>query len=187
MNESIQTFPGSRKIYRSGTRFPDVRVPAREIQLSDRAPVRAIALYDTSGPYSDPELKTDVTRGLSPLRGQSMRRAAPMPPSFPTPDAGPFTGNGIRRHTRKPDTGIRARRNRRRKGNPSGEHQTPGEQTMIIGRNFLVKINANIGNWPSRARSTKKSRKCSGPSAGGRTRSWISRRERISISRGNGF
>jgi phosphomethylpyrimidine synthase len=27
-----------------------------------------------------------------------------------------------------------------------GEHQSPESEPMIIGRNFLVKINANIGN-----------------------------------------
>jgi phosphomethylpyrimidine synthase len=41
---------------------------------------------------------------------------------------------------------IRARRNRARPRHHPGQHQPPGIEPMIIGRNFLVKINANIGN-----------------------------------------
>src|SRR5438132_14144204 len=55
----------SQKIYLSGSR-PDLRVPMREIALSgDNPPVR---LYDTSGPYTDPDAQIDLKRGLPPLR-----------------------------------------------------------------------------------------------------------------------
>src|SRR5436190_16862204 len=55
----------SRKIYVTGSR-PDIRVPAREITLAGgNAPLR---LYDTSGPYTDPEAFLDVKLGLPSLR-----------------------------------------------------------------------------------------------------------------------
>jgi len=71
---STQPFPASRKLYVEGSR-PDIRVGMREIDLSpttlsdgskeENPPVR---VYDTSGPYTDPEVEIDVRKGLSPLR-----------------------------------------------------------------------------------------------------------------------
>src|SRR5438105_1064325 len=72
-SQSGHPFPSSRKVYVEGSRS-DLRVPMREITLTptsgrfgeeENAPVR---VYDTSGPYTDPELDTDVTRGLPALR-----------------------------------------------------------------------------------------------------------------------
>ena len=71
-------FPGSRKVYLEGSR-PDVRVPFREIALGDtlvaeaggasrREPNPALRVYDAAGPYADPTVEIDVTRGLPPLR-----------------------------------------------------------------------------------------------------------------------
>lgn len=69
----MTSFDGSKKVYVEGTR-PDILVPMREIQLSpttgsfgeeDNAPVR---VYDTSGPYTDPTYKVDITKGLPALR-----------------------------------------------------------------------------------------------------------------------
>jgi phosphomethylpyrimidine synthase len=70
--------PGSRKIYVAGS-HPSIRVPMREvIQAPTRthdetgAPVDApnppITLYDTSGPYTDPDAQIDIRRGLPPIR-----------------------------------------------------------------------------------------------------------------------
>lgn len=70
--------PGSRKRYVEGSR-PDLRVPMREIRQSPTraaGPDGAVALeenppvvvYDTSGPYTDPDVAIDVRRGLPPLR-----------------------------------------------------------------------------------------------------------------------
>ena len=65
--------PGSRKAYVQGSR-PDIRVPQREIALSPtatpagprgNAPVR---LYDSSGPYTDPDFRADLRQGLPALR-----------------------------------------------------------------------------------------------------------------------
>ena len=55
----------SRKIYAAGSRS-DIRVPMREITLSGGEP--PLTLYDTSGPYTDPDAHTDIKRGLPPLR-----------------------------------------------------------------------------------------------------------------------
>ena len=72
--ESIKPFPASRKIYVTGSR-DDIRVPMREITVEsthDRngieEPNQPISVYDTSGPYSDPDESLDVRRGLPPLR-----------------------------------------------------------------------------------------------------------------------
>src|SRR5580765_659494 len=68
---------GSRKVYVAGTLHEDVRVPIREIQQSPTRshlpggqdePNPAITVYDTSGPYTDPDVAIDVRRGLPPLR-----------------------------------------------------------------------------------------------------------------------
>jgi len=72
---SVQPFPASRKIYVEGSR-PDIRVPMREISQTDTPTSFGgeknppIYVYDTSGPYTDPAVKIDVRRGLSPLRAQ---------------------------------------------------------------------------------------------------------------------
>lgn len=70
---AVQPFPNSRKIYVEGSR-PDIRVPMREITLSD-TPVMfgaeknpPIYVYDTSGPYTDPDAKIDIRSGLEPIR-----------------------------------------------------------------------------------------------------------------------
>jgi len=55
----------SRKVYVPGSR-PDMRVPMREIALSGGNP--PVRLYDTSGPYTDPDADLDLKRGLPPLR-----------------------------------------------------------------------------------------------------------------------
>ncbi|MGW5022408.1 phosphomethylpyrimidine synthase ThiC [Streptomyces cacaoi] len=55
---------GSHKDYLEGAR-PDIRVPVRRVHLTNG---RDVTLYDTSGPYTDPTVTTDVRRGLAPLR-----------------------------------------------------------------------------------------------------------------------
>src|SRR4030095_12029839 len=70
---AVQPLPNSRKIYVEGSRS-DVRVPMREITQSD-TPASfgaeknpALAVYDTSGPYTDPAATIDIRKGLLPLR-----------------------------------------------------------------------------------------------------------------------
>src|SRR5882724_6725373 len=55
----------SRKVYLTGSRS-EIRVPTREIPLSGGNP--PVRLYDTSGPYTDPDAALDLKRGLPPLR-----------------------------------------------------------------------------------------------------------------------
>ena len=71
--QSIQPFPRSRKIYVEGSR-PDIRVPMREISL-DVTPTAfggeanaPVTVYDTSGPYTDPNVQIDVRQGLPDVR-----------------------------------------------------------------------------------------------------------------------
>ncbi|MBI2388517.1 MAG: phosphomethylpyrimidine synthase ThiC, partial [Deltaproteobacteria bacterium] len=71
-------FPASRKIFVEGTLHPDVRVPMREISQTPTregtgsaprlVPNPPVVVYDTSGPYTDPEVTIDVRKGLAPLR-----------------------------------------------------------------------------------------------------------------------
>ena len=71
--DSVQPFPSSKKVYRTGSR-PDLNVPFREISLAETRSSQgverndAVYVYDTSGPYTDPDARIDVRRGLSPLR-----------------------------------------------------------------------------------------------------------------------
>jgi len=68
-----QPFSGSRKIYIEGSR-PDLRVGMREIQQADTAASMGaeknppITVYDTSGPYTDPEVRIDLLKGLPDVR-----------------------------------------------------------------------------------------------------------------------
>ena len=66
-------FPNSRKIYVEGSR-PDIRVPMRQVEQADTAASFGaeknppITVYDTSGPYSDPEASIDLLVGLADVR-----------------------------------------------------------------------------------------------------------------------
>ena len=79
----VEPLPNSRKTYITGPQ-PDIRVPMREITQSDTPSSMAstpgaehneqnqhnapIYVYDTSGPYTDPEAKIDIRKGLAALR-----------------------------------------------------------------------------------------------------------------------
>ena len=60
--------PASTKLYSPAPGFPDVMVPYREIALHPTANEPAVRVYDTSGPYSDPNVKIDVHEGLPRIR-----------------------------------------------------------------------------------------------------------------------
>lgn len=59
-----EPLPASRKVYVEGS-HPGVRVPMREVTLTNG---EAVTLYDCSGPYTDPNVAIDVTRGLPAVR-----------------------------------------------------------------------------------------------------------------------
>src|SRR5258707_4443398 len=61
-------FPSSRKVFATSKRYGDLRVAMREIDLEPTANEPALRVYDTSGPYSDTGVATDITRGLAELR-----------------------------------------------------------------------------------------------------------------------
>jgi phosphomethylpyrimidine synthase len=70
---AVAPLPNSRKVYVSGSR-PEIRVPMREIRQSDTPAAMgaernpAIYVYDTSGPYTDPQARIDIRSGLPALR-----------------------------------------------------------------------------------------------------------------------
>ncbi|AQX27676.1 MULTISPECIES: phosphomethylpyrimidine synthase ThiC [unclassified Bartonella] len=57
-------FPASRKIYQQSLLFPNVRVPLREISLTDSSHEETLKVYDTSGSYTDEDATIDITKGL---------------------------------------------------------------------------------------------------------------------------
>ncbi|GAA6208214.1 phosphomethylpyrimidine synthase ThiC [Cognatishimia sp. WU-CL00825] len=69
-NPTITTgaLPASRKIYVNGDIHKDIRVPMREIATHVSAGEPPLPVYDSSGPYTDPDYLTDIRQGLRALR-----------------------------------------------------------------------------------------------------------------------
>jgi len=183
-NDSItrEPFPGSRKVYAVGSQS-SIRVPARAIALTTG---EIHTVYDTSGPFTDPDIAIDVRSGIDPLRqawiaARDDTRELERPSSvyrtaresMPELDALRFR---TRRRARaaKPGANV-SQMHYARRGEITPEMEFvairenctpqfvrdevargraviptninhPESEPMIIGRNFLVKINANIGN-----------------------------------------
>ncbi|WSG70699.1 phosphomethylpyrimidine synthase ThiC [Nonomuraea glycinis] len=136
----------------------ELRVPMREILLSNGERVR---LYDTSGPYTDRSATTDLTQGLPPLRREWILARG----DVAARDEGPLRATGapvtqlayaragvITREMEfvavregMPPEFVRDEVAAGRAIIPANVNH-PETEPMIIGRNFLVKINANIGN-----------------------------------------
>ena len=216
------SYPASRKRYLQGSRW-DLRVPYREITLSDtrhgdHAEANPpLSVYDTSGPYTDPEIGIRLARGLPALRSDWINEREnteilgarsseyargrandllTLHLRFPSPPTSRRARNGANlsqmHYARKGvitpemefvalresmlleqslEDPFYASRMRQHPGQPLGA-QIPQQVTpefvraevaagraiipaninhpelepMIIGRNFKVKINANIGN-----------------------------------------
>jgi phosphomethylpyrimidine synthase len=205
--------PASRKIYVTPDAAPDLRVPIREIALDASSGEPPLPVYDTTGPYTDPNVTIDVEKGLARNRiawvkergGIEEYEGRPIKPV----DNGNVTGKHLARNfpnTPKPwraldgkpvtqyefakagiitkeMTYVAERENlgRKKQLDRAQAALADGEQfggavpsfitpefvrseiargraiipsninhaelePMIIGRNFLVKINANIGN-----------------------------------------
>jgi phosphomethylpyrimidine synthase len=157
---------GSRKAHLQGSR-PDLRVPVREILLGDGDGTGAFRVYDSSGPYTDASVRTDVHRGLASVRGAWIRErgdveeyrgsAEPVRPLRAKAGAAVTQMQYARRGEVTPEMEfialregvdpelVRAEVARGRAIIPANVNH-PESEPMIIGRNFLVKINANIGN-----------------------------------------
>ena len=72
---SSDPLPNSKRVYVSGKHHPDLRVSFREISLAptkafngDLTPNEPVRVYDTSGPWGDPQFDGDVEQGLPALR-----------------------------------------------------------------------------------------------------------------------
>ncbi len=221
-NKAITTGPisGSNKIYVDGSLHDGVRVPMRAIKQSptvSRVPGGQdtvnpdVVVYDTSGPYTDPDVVIDVQKGLTPLRmpwiekrGDTVELDGPTSQFGRARQSDPKTAHlrytGLRKSRRAKEGRcvtqmhyakqgiitpemeyIAIRENQRIAEMSDAPVQHPGQswgaaipkiitpefvrdevargraiipsninhpelEPMIIGRNFLVKINANIGN-----------------------------------------
>ncbi|HSA49868.1 MAG TPA: phosphomethylpyrimidine synthase ThiC [Yinghuangia sp.] len=164
--------PAHHKQYLIGSR-DDLRVPVRTVHLTNDATVR---LYDTSGPYTDPAYEVDVRRGLPPIReawidarSDTERYDGRIEALGTLPGTGPIrprrarTGATVtqlayaRQGIVTPEMEFVAIR----EGLPAetvrdaiaaGKAVLPANinhpeiEPMIIGKDFLVKVNANIGN-----------------------------------------
>jgi phosphomethylpyrimidine synthase len=214
---AVKPLPGSRKIHVTGSRA-DLRVPMREITQSDTpASFGAeknppLVVYDTSGPYTDPDARIDIRSGLAPVRlPWIIERRDTVELSGPSSEYGRRRADDsklaqlrfeLARKPRRAQAGgnvtqmhyarrgmitpemefIAIRENQRLEAlTESVRSQHPGQsfgaaipgaitpefvrdevargraiipsninhpesEPMVIGRNFLVKINANIGN-----------------------------------------
>ncbi|MEO1456093.1 MAG: phosphomethylpyrimidine synthase ThiC [Pseudomonadota bacterium] len=208
-NPDITTgaLPASRKIYVPGSLHPGIAVPMREIALHPTAGEPPLTVYDSSGPYTDPTVETDIRAGLAPLRrdwiaargdveAYAGRAITDADNGFVAPDrltpAFPVTPRPLRAKAGKAVTQLtyaragivtpemefvairetqrRAAAQAPRDGEDWGASipdqvtpefvrqevaagraiipaniNHPESEPMIIGRNFLVKINANMG------------------------------------------
>ncbi|HDR7563143.1 phosphomethylpyrimidine synthase [Bacillus sp. RC97] len=186
--ELKSSLPGSKKVYVDGTR-EGMKVPMREIEQSDTNGVQnpPIRVYDTSGPYTDPEYKVELEKGLQAPRhswtlgrgdveayegreikpeDDGVKVASKHTPVFPQMDRKPlrakqganvsqmhYARNGIItsemeyvaiREGVEPEF-VRKEIAEGRAILPANINH-PEAEPMIIGRNFHVKVNANIGN-----------------------------------------
>ncbi|SFV68831.1 Hydroxymethylpyrimidine phosphate synthase ThiC [hydrothermal vent metagenome] len=213
----ISNFPNSKKIYIQGSR-DDIQVAMRKIELSDTINQQGektenppINVYDTSGVYTDENIKIDLKKGLSPIREKWIEERADSEEL--TTFSSVFSNDSLNNkeldelrfeHIKKPRKAkkgknvsqmfyakqgiitpemeyiaIRENTKLQEFKDKAGQHQgesfganIPNEITpefvrdevargravipcninhpeiepMIIGRNFLVKINGNIGN-----------------------------------------
>ena len=140
MSDFSSAFPNAKKIYLDGS--CGVRVPMREIALEQGA--SSIRVYDTSGPQGH-----DVAAGLPKLRAPWVRarKGQPCVTQLRYARNGEITREmefiAIREGL--PAEFIRDEVARGRAIIPSNINHLELEP-MVIGRHFLVKINANIGN-----------------------------------------
>ncbi|GAB3207891.1 phosphomethylpyrimidine synthase ThiC [Marinactinospora endophytica] len=141
---------GSRKVHLeisdpSSARV--LRVPQRRVELSDGTHVD---LYDTSGPYTDPDVPIDPARGLPPIRRDWIAERKPIGGAVTQvayAKAGTITPEmrfAAAREGVDPEL-VREEIAAGRAVLPASRCH-PESEPMVIGSRFLVKVNANIGN-----------------------------------------
>jgi phosphomethylpyrimidine synthase len=139
---AITTGPitGSRKVYRQ---VGELRVPARRVELSNG---EHVDLYDTSGPYTDPDAFIDVHRGLSKLREPWIAAREPAT-QLAWARSGVITPE-MEFIAAREGVDVELVRSEVARGRAiiPANHRHPESEPMIIGKKFLVKVNANIGN-----------------------------------------
>ncbi|MGK3200801.1 phosphomethylpyrimidine synthase ThiC [Amycolatopsis sp. MEPSY49] len=146
---SVTTGPitGSHKVYHQTE--SGLRVPARRIDLSNG---EHFDVYDTSGPYTDPEASVDVHSGLHRLRaGWADGREHNTQLGWAKQGVITREMEYIAARERVSAEFVRDEVARGRAVIPVNRKH-PESEPMIIGKNFLVKINANMGNsavWSS--------------------------------------
>jgi len=98
-DEVTKPFPASKKIYVAGSR-PEIRVPMREVTLTptntsqDGEENPPVYIYDTSGPYTDPDASIDLLTGLPEVRTAWIEERGDTRPL-----AGPSSAFGCERQT----------------------------------------------------------------------------------------
>lgn len=163
---------GSKKIYVSGKIYPDLQIPMRDIHLRDN---NKLTVYDTSGPFTDPTQSIHIETGLPALREPWLRKRSD---TVSYTRQSTYSENQLQRTPKKakPNTAVTqlyyAKQGLitpemefaaiRENLSPEFVRQEiaagraiipvninhPEIEPMVIGKNFLVKINANIGNSP---------------------------------------
>ncbi|MDX2971636.1 phosphomethylpyrimidine synthase ThiC [Kribbella solani] len=138
VNVSTGPISGSEKIRRG-----ELGVPARRVNLTNG---EHFDLYDTSGPYTEVDAKIDLQAGLPPLRRDWIAGREPRT-QLGYARAGVITAEMRYVAVREgldPEF-VRAEVARGRAVIPANRCH-PESEPMIIGKKFLVKVNANIGN-----------------------------------------
>jgi len=146
VSPTVTTGPiaGSSKVYREAPDDgPMLRVPFRRIGLSNG---QHLDVYDTSGPYTDDAVRIDVQAGLPRLRQAWIDGREPMT-QLGYAKAGVITEEmryiavreGVAPELVRDEVAIG-------RAIIPANHKHPEAEPMIIGKKFLVKINANIGN-----------------------------------------
>jgi phosphomethylpyrimidine synthase len=152
--------PVFRKIYLEGSQ-ESIRVPFKEVRLEPPNP--PLRLYDTSGPYTDPLYQMDLEEGLPKLRRGWIESRGDVEMSGTALRAKPGRTVTQMHYARRgeitPEMEFVALREgvepgvvrdevaRGRAIIPANINH-PQSEPMAIGRRFLVKVNANIGNSP---------------------------------------
>jgi phosphomethylpyrimidine synthase len=136
---------GSHKVYLEGP--DDLRVPVRRIQLGNG---EHHDVYDTSGPYTDDAATVDIRAGLPALRAPWIARREPIGGActqLAYARAGVLTPE-MRYIAIREGVDVELVRSEVARGRAviPVNRRHPEAEPMIIGKKFLVKINANIGN-----------------------------------------